>query len=386
MGINKRYPRTAGVGIVLAAIVGCAQEDDVRQGEASLAFPSVIFPVADVAGTTWYHAGGSPFHRPHGGYSYANDQYALDLNLASDGDAGLTVRAIQGGTVVQKDTSLGWVLVRSPCTVTWGGVAYSNCYAGYMHMRSIPAGVTVGSTVTQGATLGVVGNVASFTVPNHLHFAFYVASSNRVADIAAGRNGFLESVDPASVLGGPFANLNLTSKVTVSTADDQVSTLRSTTSGDFGTGLVRTGGGYLTDNLYGYLDGLTYRTSAVSSSDGVTWRFDDPVPATGSYGIWVFVPRNHGTATVRYNVLVNGATRGSWTIPQASYSDRYVSLLGYGTTLCGVSGATGNTIALNAGDRVRVTASMGTGSATTQIAIDAVQVVRRYADCNNVYK
>lgn len=352
-------------------------EEPTAEGASALAYSSVGFPVADVAGKTWYHAGGSPYHRPHGGYQSANDQYCLDLNLSGDADAGKTVKAITAGTVVQKSTSLGWVLLKSACNLTWNGQYYSTCYHGYMHMTSIPTALAVGSSVAQGATLGAVGNAG--TTANHLHFCHYVASPGRVGDIAAGRNGFLESVDPGTTLGGAFTNLNLTSKVAVQYVDDQKS------SGNFS--FTKLGSGFATDSAYGLLDGMTYRSSLVSGSDKATYSFNLGVPASGEYGLWAFVPRNHGTASAKYTVYVNGVSKGTYTINQASYYDRFASILGYGSGQCGITGVSvGTTMNLAAGAKVRVEVPAAIGVSGKQIAYDAIYLVRRYADCNNVNK
>ena len=236
-----------------AAVVGCDPPDEEFAGEDTVAdedpefryaYSSVVFPV-DKAGD-WRHAGGSPFHRPHGGYAKANDQYCLDLNLPGDGDWNAPVHPIRSGTIVQKETSLGWILVRSACNLTWNAQNYTTCYHGYMHMANIPADLKVGSAVSNSTTLGTIDDVGAPGV-NHLHFCAYVASNNRVGDVAAYRNGFLESVDPAAALGGPFANLSLASKVAVSYVDEQKS----------GNPYIFTPPpGAITDNALGFLDDL----------------------------------------------------------------------------------------------------------------------------------
>lgn len=123
---------------------------------------------------TWFHPLGV-------GTWYCTQAYheghtALDLTTGQKGGiAGYSIYAVKAGTVVQSYKSNSWgytVLIKHEDTEKDG-----NCYyTRYAHMEG--AGPAVGSKISQGDTIGKVGNTGTST-GYHLHFQIYWTSATR---------------------------------------------------------------------------------------------------------------------------------------------------------------------------------------------------------------
>lgn len=344
-------------------------------GLSLLPSAAVAAPRLPVNGAGWYHHPGSSAHFPSKGYLSADDTYALDLNLAG-GDEGQTVVAVATGVVRQLDrTCWGWVLVQHTGTLTWKGTAYSTWYSGYLHMKSIPTSIAVGSTVAQGTKLGEVsgsgrksdGTCSTTAYGSHLHFAAYVGSLTSATD-----NGRLESVDPGRTIG--FTDFTYGDIATGgSVFDETVDNLTSAA------GTLEVAGDradWYETRLYGLRDSLYYtRNSSTTTQNWGHWRAAATIPATTGncasvatdcYTVYAFIPANYATTTrARYTVVRNDTVvLGTKDVSQLAYSNKWVPLGSYN---------------LSRGDRIRVSLEDKTGEAnqTRWVGFDAIKVFRK---------
>ena len=329
---------------------GPAGAETVTQGLGVNDLVGARFPFACRDGSRAYHFPGSEFHRISGGILNADDTYALDLNCASDNDAGATVGAIGSGTVVGRSDASGWILIQHGCQLRWLGYDYNRCYTGYLHMANLA--VRVGDNVVAGQRLGTVSNAG--TAANHLHTATYVG------DHARGVNGnlaFLKSVNPATALGANFRAFDYAGNITYYYVDDQRS------AAPFVFQKFGTAGDWRTDAAFGDYGSMTYNLSRAGAADNIgKWNYPG-VPTAGTYVIWAFVPRQHGTTrSASYKVYVNNGLVGTYVKNQLAISDDWIQI---------------TSRALAAGAVVRVELADNTGEANAQIAYDTISMVRK---------
>lgn len=145
----------------------------------------------------WYHPLGV-------GTWYCTTQYkpshtGIDLTAGSPGAiAGNPIYAVKAGTVVQSYKSTSWgytVLIKHEDTEKEG-----NCYyTRYAHMEA--AGPSVGKRVSQGDTIGKVGNTGKST-GYHLHFQIYWTSATRT-DYTSFTGSATFGVNPNSISDFP---------------------------------------------------------------------------------------------------------------------------------------------------------------------------------------
>ena len=108
--------------------------------------------------------------------AYHEGHTALDLTTGQEGGiAGNPIFAVKAGTVVQsyKSTTWGYTVLIKHDDTEQGGNCY---YTRYAHMES--SGPSVGKKVSQGDTIGKVGNTGKST-GYHLHFQIYWTSATR---------------------------------------------------------------------------------------------------------------------------------------------------------------------------------------------------------------
>lgn len=134
-----------------------------------------------VNNVTGFYSTNAWFHPLGVGTWYCTTEYkpshtAIDLTTGSPGGiSGYSIYAVKAGTVVQSYKSDSWgytVLIKHEDTEKEG-----NCYfTRYAHMEA--AGPAVGTKVSQGDTIGKVGNTGKST-GYHLHFQIYWTSASR---------------------------------------------------------------------------------------------------------------------------------------------------------------------------------------------------------------
>lgn len=134
-----------------------------------------------VNNVTGFYSTNAWFHPLGVGTWYCTTEYkathtAIDLTTGAPGGiAGYSIYAVKAGTVVQSYKSDSWgytVLIKHEDTEKDG-----NCYfTRYAHMEA--AGPAVGTKVSQGDTIGKVGNTGKST-GYHLHFQIYWTSATR---------------------------------------------------------------------------------------------------------------------------------------------------------------------------------------------------------------
>ncbi|MBI4690042.1 MAG: peptidoglycan DD-metalloendopeptidase family protein [Nitrospirae bacterium] len=280
--------------------------------------------------------------------------------MASDGDNGKSVYAVYDGTVKYVDTRWGWVLIEHSGTVTWLGQDYTKFYSGYMHMKNIDTTkVYSGAAVNKGAKLGEISNLTNNTdtsMSNHLHFVLYVGKYNTSSSYPFRT---LYSLNPAN-FGSPFSNFDYIGKGYI--YDNYVDDSKS--SGNYV--FSKTGSSdWTSSSSYGFLDNMYYTTSSSSTSasnyNTATWSFNDGTPASKSFTVYAFIPRNYATSTkVPYTIYggSSGTTKkGSTTVKQSSYSDYWYSLGSY---------------SLSKGDKVKITVSDNTGESNKYVGVDVM--------------
>lgn len=280
---------------------------DVNTGGIRTTFQ---FPVT---GTGWYHKGGSTGHAPSAGYSYADDTYALDLNLSNNSDAGKSVYSIgDGGTVKQVNTAYGWVLIEYNYSITWKGKSYTKLYAGYLHMTNIS--VAVGNSVNKTTQIGKVGMESAES--HHLHFAFYVG------DLISGSkpNAKLLSINP-STIGSPFTNFNYGTNIRDDFADDYINY----------TGNVFTknsSSDWHGISTHGFWSHMYYNMGSSNEVDYGKWKFNTITPVSAyDWKIWVYIPSNYASATNAKYIVKNGSTVTKTTyLNQSPVADKWLSI------------------------------------------------------------
>lgn len=310
------------------------------------------FPFTCSDGSQPYHYPGSSYHRPSGGVSNIDDTYALDLNCTSNRDSGREVGAAGPGRVVQRADGNGWILIQHSCNRRWLGQDYTTCYTGYLHMRNLA--VAVGANVAAGQRLGTVSD-AGADGQIHLHFAAYVGEPGRAL---GSNNAFIQSVDPGTFLGANYNGLSYGTNINYIYVDDQRS------AAPFRFERTGTAGDWRTDAAYGQLGGMSYNTSKTGAADNTgKWHFGN-APATGTWQLWAFIPRNHGTTqNARYRLYVNNQLVATTAVNQLNISDDYVTV--------------GAARAINANTPVRVELDDATGVANTRIAHDKLVLLRK---------
>lgn len=147
---------------------------------------------------------------------YKSGHTALDITTGvSGGITGKAVHASKSGTVVQsyKSDSWGWnVLIKHTGTID-EDTKYCY-YTRYAHLDSQPT-VSVGDTVSQGATIGYAGNTGKSTGA-HLHFQIYYTSSTRTdyanfngsASFGTNPNGISTFPNAGKIYSGQWVNLS----------------------------------------------------------------------------------------------------------------------------------------------------------------------------------
>lgn len=128
----------------------------------------------DLSAGRWY-ALTYPDHASSTGSESNIQKFATDWNLPGDADAGLAVYAMADGVVEYVSIADGSIRIRHTRKLALtNGFAYQpeHWRTWYGHMNNIT--VNVGSVVTKGQVVGVVGNrISNGSVPNHLHFSVY---------------------------------------------------------------------------------------------------------------------------------------------------------------------------------------------------------------------
>lgn len=131
---------------------------------------------------------------------FSSKHTGIDLTTGTPGQIkGTPIYAVKAGTVVQSYLSDSWgytVLIRHDDTVDSAGNCY---YTRYAHMES--AGPSVGTKVSQGDQVGIVGNTGRST-GYHLHFQIYWTSATRT-DYTAFTGSADFGVNPNSISDFP---------------------------------------------------------------------------------------------------------------------------------------------------------------------------------------
>jgi len=154
-------------------------------------------------GNNWTFIAGSSFHGAGGGIGGMDDTYALDLNLAGNGDNGLAVHPVSEGRIVYTNDNYGFILVEHIIPLQLDdGTILNTWYSAYMHMSNISQNnIDIVTTDTIGNISDTVG---AGNVPDHLHFAIYsgnytgvysTLSSLSSIDIANNLKDFITPID-----------------------------------------------------------------------------------------------------------------------------------------------------------------------------------------------
>lgn len=263
MKLSHLKRKLTGLLVICVAMVSAATLYEMSETSATAQVNGPYYVQSPVYGgwsgdEKWYDAPGSPAHIA---YSLFDDTNAYDLNLPGDRDKGLPVYAAGAGKVISLGTTY-------PGTLAGGNfgavlIDHQNGTAtGYMHMRNIT--VQVGASVTSSTIIGYISNKSSDTIPNHLHFAYYVKIKKNNKDYFSSVRAYIAPRD---------FSLSLPSSVTVRR-------------------------------------GATFQISASVPFPGITSRVEDARWFDNTF----WTSNKTGTATVSGNGLVKGVTVGSATI------------------------------------------------------------------------